>query len=200
MSCKTISNCRGCIAGLAASLAVALLQPYSQLRDAAADCFTASELPPNFQLTGDLLALVVSRGLLPALQTAPAAWAACTRALAAYQGVLIDPEALVELRHCIAPHAVAQLVSAGRLTAAALLVSQQLRMHPVLATLTGALAMLEPYLTGHGRAARAADTALLSVTGCSLPHTAERLFKSIGTECDAALSHLQYKPGVDAAP
>lgn len=185
--------------GLSTSLLVALLLPYSQLADAALHCLTSQPLPASFQLSEELLAVLVAHCQLPALQSSAQAWSACSRALAAYQGVFIDPEALVELRHCIAPHALAQLVSQGRLTAAALLVSQQLRMHPVLATMTGALAMLEPYLAGHARAARAADAALLSVTGCPLPHTAEKLFKSISPACDAAVQSLQLKPGAETA-
>lgn len=177
-------------AGLAASIVVALLLPYSELADAAVGALMASPLPSGFLATEDLLAVILSRHLLPTLQSSPTAWEACGRALATYQGVSIDPEALVELRHCIAPHALAQLVSDGCYDSAASFACHFMRLHPLLATIDGGMAFLEPCLRGHARAAGAADVALLSVTGCRLPGTAERLFKSVSAVCDSAIAAL----------
>ena len=177
-------------AGLAASIVVALLLPYSELAETAVGALMASPLPSGFLATEDLLAVILSRHLLPTLQSSPTAWEACGRALATYQGVSIDPEALVELRHCIAPHALAQLVSDGCYDSAASFACHFMRLHPLLATIDGGMAFLEPCLRGHARAAGAADVALLSVTGCRLPGTAERLFKSVSAVCDSAIAAL----------
>ena len=176
---------------MASSLAIALLLPYSELSDAALGALLAPQLPGSFLITEDLLSLILSHSLLPLLLSSPAAWRACAAALAPYQGLTIDPQALVELRHCIPPHALAQLVADGRHAAAATYACHYLRLHPALATLDGGMALLEPCLVGHARAATAADAALLSVTGCLLPRTAERLFKSVGTVSGAALEALR---------
>ena len=177
-------------AGLAESVVVALLLPYRALADAALSALMVAQLPTDFLMTEDLLAVILSSRLLPMLLSSTAAWHACGCALAAYQGIAINPEALVELRHCIAPHVLAQLVSDGQYAHAASFACHFLRLHPLLATLDGGMSLLEPCLRGHARAARASDTALLSVTGCQLPCTAERLFKSVSAVCDTAVAAL----------
>ena len=49
----------------------------------------------------------------------------------------------------------------------------------------------DPTTLDAARAAASADAALLSVTGCQLPRTAERLFKSVSAACEGALEALR---------
>lgn len=137
------------------------------------------------------MAAILSRGALVEVADSLSARDAVRAALARYKGVAVDPDAEVELRHCIAPHALAQLVTAHRHDLAASFVCHHLRLHPALARLDGGLALLEPCLAAHRRVAEAADVTLLSVTGCQVPRIAERLFKGVSDACQGALSMLK---------
>ena len=180
------------VAGLVASLLVGLLLPHDQLAGAARQTLSSTQLAPNDDaISEDLLAAMLSRGVLAEVAASPTAHGAIWAALARYQGIAVDPDAEVELRHCIAPHALAQLVTARRYDLAARFVCHNLRLHPALARLDSGIALLEPCLAAHCRAAEAADVTLLSVTDCQVPHIAERLFKSVPSACQGALAVLR---------
>jgi len=178
-------------AGLAESLLVGMLLPHDQLARAALQALTSTDLPADFVVGEELLAVILSRGALAEAAGSLTAVGVVCAALEQYQGVAVDPDAEVELRHCIAPHALAQLVTQHRHELAASFVCHHLRVHPALARLDSGIALLEPCLAAHRRAAEAADVTLLSVTGCQVPHIAERLFKSIPSTCQDALSVLK---------
>ena len=173
------------------SLLVSMLLPHDQLTRAALQALTTTDLPAGFEVSEELLAVILSRGALAEAASSPAARGVVCAALEQYQGVAVDPDAEVELRHCIAPHVLAQLVAQRRYEIAASFVCHHLRVHPALARLDSGIGLLEPCLAAHRRAAEAADVTLLSVTGCQVPHVAERLFKSITSACQDALSSLK---------
>ena len=179
-----------CFAGLADSLLLGLLLPHDQLHCASLQTLTSTQLPPDFAVGEELLAAMLSRGMLADVAASPLASSIVWAALARYLGVAIDPDAEVELRHCIAAHALAQLVTQRRYDLAARFVCHHLRLHPALARLDSGIALLEPCLAAHSRAAEAADVTLLSVTGCQVPRIAERLFKSVSSACRDALAAL----------
>ena len=168
-----------------------MLLPHDQLAHAALRALTSTSLPEDFAVSEELLAVILSRGALAEAAGSPTAGSRVSAALEMYQGVGVDPDAEVELKHCIAPHALAQLVTQRRYELAASFVCHHLRMHPALARLDSGIALLEPCLAAHRRAAEAADVTLLSITGCQVPHVAERLFKSISSTCQDALSVLR---------
>jgi len=188
---KVPSICAGCGAGLVESLLVGLLLPHDQLARAALQALTSTDLPADFVVSEELLAVILSRGSLADAAGSPTASGAICAALEQYQGIAVDPDAEVELRHCIAPHALSQLVTQRQYELAASFVCHHLRVHPALTRLDSGIALLEPCLAAHRRAAEAADVTLLSVTGCQVPHIAERLFKSIASACQDALSVLK---------
>jgi hypothetical protein len=165
--------------------------PDDKLATAALEVLVAGRLPPAFTLGEELLAVLLSRAVLSDVMANASARNAVCAALSRYQGTAIDPEAEVALRHCIMPHALAQLVSGRRFDVAASFVCYHLRLHPGLARVDSGMALLAPCLTAHARAAAAADVTLLSVTHCQVPRTAERLFKSVSSACEGALTALK---------
>ena len=185
---KVLSRWAGCGAGLAESLLVGMLLPSDQLARAALRALTEINLPAEFIVSEELLAVILSRGALAEAAGSRSSRGVICAVLEQYQGVAVDPDAEVELRHCLVPHALAQLVTERRYELAASFVCHHLRLHPALARLDSGIALLEPCLAAHRRAADAADVTLLSVTGCKVPLVAERLFKSIPSACQDALS------------
>ena len=180
-----------CNAGLAESLLVGLMLPDDELAAAALEVLIAGRLPTAFALSEELLAVLLSRAVLSDVMAGYSARDAVCAALSRYEGMAIDPEAEVALRHCIVPHALAQIVNGQRLDVAASIVCHHLRLHPGLARVDSGMALLAPCLSAHARAAAAADVTLLSVTHCQVPCIAERLFKSVSGACEGALTTLK---------
>ena len=155
----------------------------------------AGRLPADSAVSEELLAVLLSRGVLSEVMASNTARDAVCAALERYQGVAIDPDAEVAMRQCIAPLALAQLVIGRRFEVAASFVCHHLRTHPGLVHVDSGMALFAPCLSAHARAAAAADVTLLSVTECQVPRIAERLFKSVSTACEGALTALKaYQP------